>query len=366
MPFPTGWPPRPATTNRSIRFYVAGTLTADYADNAYLFIDGANANTFVPIPYVRAGDIRRVHVGGESGTPYGTGQLAQDGEFFRPNALQRGYGGGTAQFTLQGTAATGTLTGVGNVLNGETVTIDGKVYLFETVLTNVDGHVLIGVDLAASLSNLAAAIVLGPGAGSVYASATTLHPTVTATSTPTTLEATAKVVGTSGNSITTTETSATLSWGGATLSGGTGGDYVQLYIPSPSPLFSDVLVGKEIKIEGATSPGNDGTFTITSVLSGRVLEWANSSAVTELFPAAGMYTIRFIEEAVKKAHIWAGTIKITNKGANILYFSFDGETDHGEVQPAGAVPTEAIYRNRHEGGIAVKGTAADDFVIEAW
>lgn len=39
MPFPSGWPPRPATNNRTGRFYVAGTGTANYADNAFLFAD---------------------------------------------------------------------------------------------------------------------------------------------------------------------------------------------------------------------------------------------------------------------------------------------------------------------------------------
>jgi hypothetical protein len=36
--------------------------------------------------------------------------------------------------------------------NAETVTIDGKVYTFQTVLTNVDGHVLIAGTEAASSS----------------------------------------------------------------------------------------------------------------------------------------------------------------------------------------------------------------------
>lgn len=368
MAFPTGWPPRRATTNRSIRFYQAGTLTADYADNAYLFIDGVAANTFTPIPYVRAGDTRRVVVGDGAGTPYGTSQLAEDGEArFRPNVFQRGFGGSGAAFTRVGTAATGLLSGI-NPLDGDTVVIDGKTYTFQATLTDVDGHVQLGGTLAASLDNLSSAINLEAGAGSKYAASTTIHPTVFGTATAVDLTATAKISGTAGNSITTTTAgSGNLTWGGATLSGGTGGVYVDLYIPAPHPLFDNALVGKQISITGSTSPANDGLFTITEVISPYILRWKNTSSVTEVFPVTGEYIIRFIEEAVAKASIWAGTIKITNKGANILYFSFDGENDHGEVQPAsGGVPTEAIYRNRHEAGIAVKGTAADDFVIEAW
>lgn len=55
MPFPTGWPPRPSSSVRSIRFFVSGTATANWSDNAYLFIDDPAANTFQPTPVVPAG-----------------------------------------------------------------------------------------------------------------------------------------------------------------------------------------------------------------------------------------------------------------------------------------------------------------------
>jgi hypothetical protein len=79
--------------------------------------------------------------------------------------------------------ATGTLimdNNSNNAADTETVTINGKVYTFQTVLTNVDGHVLVGANQIASLSNLAAAINLGAGAGTLYAAATVLNPDVTA------------------------------------------------------------------------------------------------------------------------------------------------------------------------------------------
>lgn len=116
--------------------------------------------------------------------------------------------------------ATGTLTTTGTFSNNETVTIGGKVYTMQTVLTNVDGNVLIGANAAASLSNLAAAINLGAGSGSTYAAATTANANVSATATATTLVVTALVGGTAGNAITTTETAANASFGGGTLAGG--------------------------------------------------------------------------------------------------------------------------------------------------
>lgn len=125
-------------------------------------------------------------------------------------------------------AATATLTGSGTFSDGETVTIGGKAYTMQTVLTNVDGNVLIGADLTASLANLRAAINLAAGGGTTYAAATTLHPTVTATSSnATTMVVAAKTMGVGGNAITTAETAANAAWSGpATLGGGVTGDQI--------------------------------------------------------------------------------------------------------------------------------------------
>jgi len=119
--------------------------------------------------------------------------------------------------------ATGTLTGSANFANSETVTINGKVYTFESALTNVDGHVKVAASLALSLVNLQNAINLnGAGVpGTDYATATTEHPTVEApATTATTLTARAKGSGTAGNALTTTEAAANAAWGAATLTGG--------------------------------------------------------------------------------------------------------------------------------------------------
>jgi hypothetical protein len=126
----------------------------------------------------------------------------------------------TAYTAGASSSASGTLTTTGVFSNSETVTIDTKVYTFQTALTNVDGNVLIGANVAASLANLAAAIGLGAGSGTTYAAAMTVHPTVTATATATTLVVTAKTGGTAGNSIATTKVAANATFGAATLTGG--------------------------------------------------------------------------------------------------------------------------------------------------
>jgi hypothetical protein len=132
-----------------------------------------------------------------------------------------GFGLAVSQVATVGAAATGTLTQVTAApANGETVTIGGKVYTFQTVLTNLDGNVLIGASIATAMANLAAAINLAAGAGTTYAAATTLHPTVSAVGGASTVVLTAKSDGVAGNSIDTTETLTNGSFGGAVLSGG--------------------------------------------------------------------------------------------------------------------------------------------------
>lgn len=85
MPFPVGWPPRPSTSVRSIRFYATGTSTAAFADNGYLFIDGLGANTYTETPVVTAGGERELvpDAGAtpprpEVSTPMGGGQHGSD------------------------------------------------------------------------------------------------------------------------------------------------------------------------------------------------------------------------------------------------------------------------------------------------
>lgn len=77
MPFPTvGWPPPPCSGRRSIRFYKEGTTTANFSDNAFLFIDEPGANTFTPLPDVPPGSNAPVVVPKQPG---GTGP-SSDGE----------------------------------------------------------------------------------------------------------------------------------------------------------------------------------------------------------------------------------------------------------------------------------------------
>lgn len=129
----------------------------------------------------------------------------------------------TVKSTLAGIAASGVLTTDATApANASTVTIGTKVYTWQTVLTNVDGNVLIGATVATAYANLAAAINLGAGSGTTYAAATTANPAGTsAVATATTVTVTATTPGSAGNAIASTQAGTSHStWGGATFAGG--------------------------------------------------------------------------------------------------------------------------------------------------
>jgi len=124
--------------------------------------------------------------------------------------------------------AVGVLTLTGNVSDADQVELGGKTYTFQTVLTDVDGNVLIGGTAEASIDNLVAAINLATGAGTTYATATTAHPNSGAVKlTAATMQGYALAGGTAGNALTSTDPTdggGVMSWGGATLSLGTDND----------------------------------------------------------------------------------------------------------------------------------------------
>ncbi len=109
-------------------------------------------------------------------------------------------------FPASGVLAQGTLTLDTEPINGDTYTIGGKTYTFETSLTDVDGNVNIGGSLAQAKLNLVAAIDLSGLAGTDYADAMSAHTQVTvAAFVSDDAIITAILGGTIGNLIATTE-----------------------------------------------------------------------------------------------------------------------------------------------------------------
>lgn len=117
------------------------------------------------------------------------------------------------RFSEAAKAAYAFLKTTGNFANTETVTVGGQTYTFQTVLTNVAGNVLIGASAEASSNNLAAAIILGAGSGTVYAAATIINASVEAYwQSATLMKARALTAGAAGNSIGCSETGVNASW----------------------------------------------------------------------------------------------------------------------------------------------------------
>ena len=120
------------------------------------------------------------------------------------------------------TYATGLLTFAAQPANNDTVTIEGRTYTFKTTLTPTADEVLRGADATASRNNLVSAINGTSGAGTTYVAGTPqVNADVSAVASGADMSVTSLYTGSLGNFIDTTEVSANLSWGAATLTGGT-------------------------------------------------------------------------------------------------------------------------------------------------
>jgi hypothetical protein len=118
----------------------------------------------------------------------------------------------------------GTFSGVGTA--NDTITIGGLAYKLVTTATTTALDVEIGASAAATATNLRLAINAGPtGSGTVWGSATTAHPAVTATDDGAgVVTVSARTAGAIGNYVVISENGTGFSWAGAAtaLSGGVG------------------------------------------------------------------------------------------------------------------------------------------------
>jgi hypothetical protein len=115
--------------------------------------------------------------------------------------------------------ATGTLTLSDTVTPGETVTIGDRTYTFRAVADEAD-EVDTGANENDAAANLAAAINLDAGEGTLYGTGTVLNPWVTALAVGPLVVLQAIRPGAIGNAIVTTVTMTEGSFGSATLAGG--------------------------------------------------------------------------------------------------------------------------------------------------
>lgn len=289
---------------------------SDYAEwfdtflRAALMADSvsSNANVALDDDFVAAnvGTTETQFTGGENAPPVGRAILfdslfsagvrnaatviSRSGTAVKATATLTLTGNAVAGLAAQGTLtlaanvigeakATGVLTLTGNAGDTETVVIGGKTYTFQTVLTNSDGNVLIGATASDSIDNLIAAITTGAGAGTVYAAATVIHPTVTAAAgAGDTMDVTALTAGTAGNSIGTTETLGNGSFGGATLSGGTNSETVT--IGSRTYTFQNTLTNVAGNVKRAANASDTLDNLIAAINAGAGSGTAYAAATT--------------------------------------------------------------------------------------
>ena len=113
----------------------------------------------------------------------------------------------TAPFNVAATKSQGELTLDVIPVDTNTMTVDAKVYTFLDVITDADGDIFIGANVAATQANIVAAFDLSGVAGTDYGLNMTAHPTVDFAAFAADLGIlTAKTPGAAGDTIVTTET----------------------------------------------------------------------------------------------------------------------------------------------------------------
>lgn len=160
-----------------------------------------------------------------------------------------------------------TVTAAAQPANTNTVTINGAVYTFKTVLTAAAGDVLIGTNAADSLLNLYYAINrVDEFAGSKFAAATVVNPYVFADlPSATVLVVKAKVGGTAGNAYTTVEGIANWAWGAGTLAGGALNTLSGVQTPDDVGIVSVAVFGG---------------YTFCAAAQSEIIYWINPGEIT--------------------------------------------------------------------------------------
>lgn len=204
------------------------------AVTSHINVDGNNRPLELPLSLIGVAPVRIK----STGTPDATGVLTfqNDGPITDGKIVTIGDQAYRLKNTLAqafdvliepDVAATAVLTwdNAVNVTDGKKVTVGSIQYTFKTALTDgvVANEVLIGTDGDDSLLNLKKAVNLEAGGGTKYGSATVINPDATAGAvTDHAITFTAKVAGTSGNSLAKAEDDDHLDFdgAGATFTGG--------------------------------------------------------------------------------------------------------------------------------------------------
>ena len=172
-----------------------------------------------------------------------------------------------AAINAEPTAAYATLSFAGVPADGDTITLGGTTYTYQTVLVDAPNNVLIGSDANSARGNLRNAINGDSGAGTIYGTGTVENPDAGVVSEGSGLIAEAKVLGVAGESVVSTSTSANVTWDSPTLGnvGGIGVDFADTQTANldVSALYNSVTDRVDITARIVGSVGNSITLSST-------------------------------------------------------------------------------------------------------
>lgn len=202
--------------------YNAGQVFTANTLNVFLSDGGASSNSNIGVT-TGVLSSNGLSLGGATAATGSLTQTAGSAAVASTDILTGGVWAGTDASV----AATATLTAGVGPANGDTVTVAGQVYTFQTTLTAGNGNVWLGANETAALANLAAAVnATAGGAGTAYGTGTVANASVHSTaSNATTVSIQALLNGTAGNALAYSSTG-TIAITAGTLANGTAGTTV--------------------------------------------------------------------------------------------------------------------------------------------
>lgn len=252
-----------------------------------------------------------------------------------------------------GTQAVGTLTTTGVFSDGETVTVGAQTYVLKSPFVNAANNIDASGTTAATLDNLKRAINGDGVAGVNYGTGTGVNASAYATSTATTLDLMAKVGGTAGNSVATTETAANASFGGAVLSGGVATNVSILTRTAELPSNTTLAIGvvTSLGTVAAAQGGVFGAHALTQVAGNSVASPKNLVPIVDsithdpiLSSGRRVYAL-FQSESTTNG----STVSITTPNrAQLSYVRLDATGSALEAVPVGDVSGLIVHYSATE------------------
>jgi hypothetical protein len=238
-----------------------------------------------------------------------------------------------------GAYASGVLSGTINYADGDTVTIGSTVYTMKSPFVDAAFNVDASVSLAATMQNLHDAINLTGTPGSQYGTATTIHPTVTCTSSnATSASIRAKVTGTAGNLIVTTSSVADPAFGAAKLTSGAGDVNVLTLAPDQLPTWT---LGKIAAIGSVTTRGTVCAYNANFGVNDPAVVVSGSNAISPK-------NLCVLEDSVNHDPILSS--------GRVVYALFQSESNTDGSTLTGTTPDRAMlsYVRINSGGTALE------------